>query len=120
MESASELIVRQRQVLIRDVIRRCTPRWWKWPFDWFDVCPLTVAAIFLQIDWKNRNSAFLLLEHYHCVGYWGIPREIRRAIPALIREALSSKVMVTCEIEETPAGAPDLKSRRKLCTLPRG
>lgn len=100
MDTASQMVAEHREVIILGVIRRARPRWWKWPFDWFSICPVDAAARLFDIDWQGRNSAYLLLLSYHCVGYWGIPREIRRKIPDLIREALSSKIRVTCEIEE--------------------
>jgi hypothetical protein len=80
-----------REAIIRGVIRQARPRWWKWPFDWFDICPLDKVSEVFGIDWRHRNRAYLLLHSYHCVGYWGIPREVRKAIPELIREALSRR-----------------------------
>lgn len=100
MDTASQMVTEHREAIILGVIRRARPRWWQFPFNWFNVCPLNDAAELFNIDWWHRNSAYHLLEFYHCVGYWSIPREIRRRIPDLIREALSSKIRVTCEIEE--------------------
>jgi hypothetical protein len=97
-----ELSQEHREILIRSVIKRAKPRWWKWPFNWFNICPVSDAAKLFEIDWQHRNSAYLLLQSYHCVGYRSIPPEIRKAIPDLIREALSSKVRVICEFE--PSG----------------
>ena len=98
--SGLQLTMEQREAIIGDVIRRARPRWWQWPFDWFNICPVDAAARLFEIDWQGRNSAYLLLLNYHCVGYWHIPCEIRRRMPDLIREALSSKVRMFCEIEE--------------------
>ena len=100
MDTALQMVAEHREAIILGVIKQATPRWWKWPFNWFDICPVSCAAEVFNIDWQHRNSAYHLLELYHCVGYWSIRREIRRRIPDLIREALSSKIKVTCEIEE--------------------
>jgi hypothetical protein len=99
-ESALQLSTEHREAIILSVIKQATPRWWKWPFNSFNVCPLNSVAELFNIDWQHHNSSWLLLQHYHCVGYWTIPREIRQRIPELIREALSSKVRLTCEIEK--------------------
>lgn len=94
-----ELSMKCREEIILDVIRRAGPHWWKWPFGWFNVCPVNDAAKIFDIDWAHMNHAYQLLQAYHCVGYWGIPPGIRKAIPDLIREALSSKISVVCEVE---------------------
>jgi hypothetical protein len=98
--SATELTAECREQIILEVIRRARPRWWKWPFGWFNICPLDNVSELFHIDYTHRNDAWRILQLYHCVTYSRIPREIRKAIPALIREALSSKINVTCEIEE--------------------
>ncbi len=95
--SGSELTAQCREQIILGVIARARPRW---PFGWFNICPVNDVQCLFHVDWWQRNDAYRLLETFHCVGYFGIPREIRKAIPALIREALSSKINVTCEIEE--------------------
>jgi hypothetical protein len=99
-ESGSQLTAECREQIILGVIEQATPRWWKWPFNWFNICPLNHVSEVFHIDFTHRNDAYRLLETYHCVHQFQIPREIRKAIPALIREALSSKINVTCEIEE--------------------
>jgi hypothetical protein len=101
MESGCQLILECREEIIRSVIQRSGPCWWKWPFDWFDVCPMNDAATILGIPWDQRNAAYDLLQHYHCCGYWKIPPRIRESIPSLIREALSGKSMVA-EKHNTP------------------
>jgi len=100
MKSASQLTMDCREEIILSVIQLAKPRWWT-PFGFFNICPLNDVSDVFHIDWHHRNDAYQLLEVYHCVHYWKIPPAIRRAIPALIREALSSKITVTCEIEQT-------------------
>ena len=74
-----------REQIIRNVIWRARPRWFG--VMGLDICPLNEASAILNI--QERNDAFRLLAAYHCVSYWNIPREIRRKIPELIREALT-------------------------------
>jgi hypothetical protein len=107
--SATQLTTECREEIIRSVIWRARPKWWRWPLDWFTICPLNDVAELFHIDYSHRNDAWQTLQIYHCVGYWRIPREIRKAIPALIREALSSKINVTCEIEDGPSEEISLK-----------
>lgn len=99
-QSGQALSAVHRELLIQSVIRRVAPPWWHWPFNHFNICPLNDLGQLFHIDYSHRNSAYLLLDSFHCMPQSRIPREIRRAIPDLVREALSSKITVTCEIEE--------------------
>ena len=72
-----------REMIIRNVIKRARPK----IFGWFDICPLNEAADILNI--QLRNDAYRFLAVYHCVERCKIPREIRKRIPELIREALT-------------------------------
>lgn len=98
--SGLQLSEKHRELIIRGLVERVAPPWWHWPFNHFNICPLNDAAKLFRIDWQHKNSAYLLLDSYHCVRQSKIPREIRRAIPDLVREALSSKVTAFCEVEE--------------------
>jgi hypothetical protein len=79
-----------REQIISSVIRRSRPRWYGGIG--FNVCPLNDAAPVLNVQICG-NDAYRLLDAYHCVGYWRIPREIRRRIPELIREALTPEAV---------------------------
>jgi hypothetical protein len=68
--------------IIKSVIGRSMPKL----FGWFDICPVNDAAKFFGIN--EHNDAYRLLYQYHCVHRGKIPREIRKRIPELIREAL--------------------------------
>jgi hypothetical protein len=105
--SGLQISEKHREMILRGVIERVLPPWWHWPFNCFTICPLNDAAQLFRIDWSHKNSAYLLLDSYHCVPRSKIPREIRKAIPDLVREALSSKVTAFCEIEE---GKPEAHS----------
>ena len=72
-----------REHIIRSVIRRARPSL----FGWFDICPLNEACGPLNIP--EYNDAYRFLHSLHCVGYFHIPRAIRKRIPELIREALT-------------------------------
>jgi hypothetical protein len=76
-----------REPIIRSVIRRARPTWM---FGWFNICPLNDVRDMLGIEFPG-NDAYRLLDSFHCVGYYGIPREIRRRLPQLIREALTPR-----------------------------
>ena len=74
-----------REQIIRNVIRQARPS----IFGWFDICPVNNAAKVLNVKYMG-SDAYRLLGAYHCVGYWFIPRAIRKRIPEFIREALTA------------------------------
>jgi hypothetical protein len=83
---ADKLIAESREQLILSTIRRSKP----FPlFGWFSICPINDVARFFGVGICNGNSAYKLLDAFHCVHYFGIPKEIRRRIPELVREALT-------------------------------
>lgn len=74
-----------REDLIESAIKEARPAW---PLGWLNVCPLNRVAVAVGAPDYRQTDAFKLLDAYHCVNYYSIPREIRRRIPELIREAL--------------------------------
>ncbi len=71
-----------REQIIKNAIRRA----WPW-FGWLNICPIDQAVKILNI--QGENDAYRLLVAFNFVDRFKIPREIRRRIPELIREALS-------------------------------
>jgi hypothetical protein len=74
-----------RESITRHAIREAKPG----IFGWFSICPVNNAALALGLS--GRNDAYNLLTAYHCVNRRHIPKEIRKRIPELIREALSEE-----------------------------
>jgi hypothetical protein len=58
-------------------------------FKCLDICPLREVGKALGKDpYVSHSEAFALLRVFHCVGWFSIPRQVRRRIPDLIREVL--------------------------------
>ncbi len=74
-----------REEIIKKAIKMASPSSW---FGWFSICPLNDVQEILGAPFMG-NDAYRLLDSYHCVNYFSIPREIRKRLPELIREALT-------------------------------
>jgi hypothetical protein len=72
-----------REILIRNTVKRMRPRITR---PWLNVCPLNDAAPAFNVC--VRNDAYNLLAAYHCENWWRIPKEIRKNLSELVREAL--------------------------------
>lgn len=72
-----------RHQIVESAVDRC---YWGRPHRVFDICP--VDDVFSLLGCVHRNDAYRLLAAYHCWEYRKIPKDIRRRIPELVREAL--------------------------------
>ncbi len=74
-----------REQIIECAIKRAIPKW----NGHFTICPLNEASESLGM--KHRNDAYKFLSGLHCVDMKHIPKELKKRMPELIREALSGK-----------------------------
>jgi len=87
---AHQLSVKHRELLVRTTISQAIPHWWQFPFNFFNICPVSSAMTALSGNTYelSQGGAYRLLNMYHCVPQWHIPKEIYKQMPGLIREVL--------------------------------
>lgn len=67
----------------------------------FDIC--TVRELAKMFDVVPESNAMSILESLHCVQYSTMDRELYRALPSLVQQALSGTPVFRFEVvEETP------------------